>query len=44
VKAQISIAESLGKSNSSLIIPAETAGLFGAVASAMKAVKGFNNS
>ena len=39
VKAQISIAESLGKSNSSLIIPTETAGLFGSVAAAIKGLK-----
>lgn len=39
VKAQIQIAESLGRSNSSLIVPMETAGLFGAVAAAMKGFK-----
>ena len=39
VKAQIQIAESLGRSNSSLIVPIETAGLFGAAAAAMKGFK-----
>jgi len=35
----IQIAESLGRSNSSLIVPMETAGLFGAAAAAMKGFK-----
>jgi regulator of protease activity HflC (stomatin/prohibitin superfamily) len=39
VKAQIQIAESLGRSNSSLIVPMETAGLFGAAAAAIKGFK-----
>jgi regulator of protease activity HflC (stomatin/prohibitin superfamily) len=39
VKAQIHIAESIGKSNSSLIIPMETVGLFGAAAAAFKGIK-----
>ena len=39
VKAQILIAESLGRSNSSLIVPMETVGLFGAVAAALKGIK-----
>jgi len=39
VKAQIQIADSLGRSNSSLIVPMETAGLFGAAAAAMKGFK-----
>lgn len=36
LKAQASIAESLGKSNNTLIIPTEAAGLFGAVNAAIK--------
>lgn len=36
VKAQIKVAESLGNSNNALIIPAESAGLFGAVSAAIK--------
>ena len=36
VKAQIKVAESLGNSCNSLIIPAEAAGLFGAVSAAIK--------
>jgi regulator of protease activity HflC (stomatin/prohibitin superfamily) len=36
LKAQTSIAESLGKSNNTLIIPTEAAGLFGAVNAAIK--------
>jgi regulator of protease activity HflC (stomatin/prohibitin superfamily) len=43
VKAQILIAESLGKSNSSLIIPIETVGLFGAAAAAIKGLKSFDS-
>ena len=39
VKAQILIAESIGKSNSSLIVPMETVGLFGAAAAALKGIK-----
>lgn len=39
VKAQIKVAESLGNSNNALIIPAESAGLFGAVASAIKGIE-----
>lgn len=39
VKAQISIAESLGKSPGSLIVPSETAGLFGSVAAAINGLK-----
>jgi len=42
VKAQISIAESLGKSSSALIVPTETAGLFGAAAAAIKGFKHIN--
>jgi regulator of protease activity HflC (stomatin/prohibitin superfamily) len=42
VKAQISIAESLGKSSSALIVPTETAGLFGAAAAALKGLKHIN--
>jgi regulator of protease activity HflC (stomatin/prohibitin superfamily) len=44
VKAQIAIAESLGKSNSSLIIPTEAVGLFGAAAAAIKGLKSFANN
>lgn len=36
LKAQAKVAESLGKSSSSLIVPAETAGLFGAIGSIVK--------
>lgn len=36
VKAQIKVAESLGNSGNALIIPAEAAGLFGAVSTAIK--------
>jgi regulator of protease activity HflC (stomatin/prohibitin superfamily) len=36
VKAQIKVAESLGNSSNALIIPAESAGLFGAVSAAIK--------
>jgi len=36
LKAQANVAESLGKSSNSMIIPAETAGLFGAMGSIMK--------
>lgn len=36
VKAQIKVAESLGNSGNALIIPAEAAGLFGAVSAAIK--------
>ena len=43
VKAQIQIAESLGRSNSSLIVPMETAGLFGAAAAAMKGFKSISS-
>lgn len=43
VKAQIAIAESLGKSNSSLIIPTEAVGLFGAAAAAIKGLSFSNN-
>jgi regulator of protease activity HflC (stomatin/prohibitin superfamily) len=39
VKAQIHIAESIGKSSSSLIIPMETVGLFGVAAAALKGMK-----
>ena len=36
LKAQANVAESLGKSSNSMIIPAETAGLFGAMSSILK--------
>ena len=36
IKAQINVADSLGKSNNTLIVPSETAGLFGAVAAGIE--------
>lgn len=39
VKAQIKVAESLGNSGNALIIPAEAAGLFGAVSMAIKGLE-----
>ena len=48
LKTQANVAESLGKSNNTLIIPSETAGLFGAVNAAIKGLNigkdlGFDN-
>lgn len=39
VKAQVKVAESLGNSSNALIIPAESAGLFGAVSAAIKGIE-----
>ena len=44
LEAQEKVAESLGKSENTLIIPSETAGLFGAVTAAVKGFSGFNQS
>jgi regulator of protease activity HflC (stomatin/prohibitin superfamily) len=48
LKTQANVAESLGKSNNTLIIPSEAAGLFGAVSAAIKGLNigkdlGFDN-
>ena len=44
LKAQAKIAESIGQSQNALIVPSETAGLFGAVASLAKGYDAIKNS
>ena len=44
LKAQAKIAESIGQSQNALIVPSETAGLFGAVASLAKGYEAVKNS
>ena len=44
LKAQAKIAESIGQSQNALIVPSETAGLFGAVASLAKGYEAIKNS
>jgi regulator of protease activity HflC (stomatin/prohibitin superfamily) len=44
LRAQENVADSLGKSNNALIIPSETAGLFGAAASILKGYEQLKNS
>ena len=44
LKAQAKIAESIGQSQNALIVPSETAGLFGAVASLAKGYDTIKNS
>ena len=43
LKAQAKIADSLGKSQNALIVPSETAGLFGAIASLAKGYDAIKN-
>ena len=44
LKAQAKVAESLGNSENTMIIPAETAGLFGAIGSIQKVLAKTNNA